>query len=83
MHPGLEKLIPNIPDLGQKKIIKPVSEGIEGEDVTKVVKPDEVIEKAKKAMQESGQAPLPATNNAETNNAANEQDDQPASDEQP
>lgn len=34
-HPGLERLIPNLPRLGQAQTVKPVSQGLtEGEDIT-------------------------------------------------
>lgn len=39
LHPGLEKLLPNLPGLGQKKPIEPVSRGMEGDDITRAVKP--------------------------------------------
>ncbi|HKK16028.1 MAG TPA: hypothetical protein VJ981_04930, partial [Gammaproteobacteria bacterium] len=45
LHPGLEKLLPNIPGLGQKKPVEPVSQGMEGEDITRVIKPSDVAKK--------------------------------------
>jgi len=34
LHPGLERLIPNLPGMGQSKPVKPVSQGLIGDDVT-------------------------------------------------
>lgn len=45
LHPGLEKLLPTIPGLGQKKPVKPVSQGMQGDDVTHVAKPSAMPEK--------------------------------------
>ena len=38
-HPGVEKLVPNLPGLGQSKTIKPISQGLIDDDVTVVEKP--------------------------------------------
>ena len=43
LHPGLERLIPNLPNMGQQKTIKPVSKGMKGDDITMMAKPDAVI----------------------------------------
>jgi phosphomannomutase/phosphoglucomutase len=40
-HPGMEKLIPHLPKMGQTKPIKPVSMGMEGSDITRIAKPAE------------------------------------------
>ncbi|MEE8321438.1 MAG: phosphomannomutase/phosphoglucomutase [Gammaproteobacteria bacterium] len=40
-HPGMEKLIPHLPKMGQVKTIRPVSAGMEGEDITKIARPAE------------------------------------------
>ena len=40
-HPGMEKLIPHLPKMGQSKPIKPVSMGMEGDDITRIVKSPE------------------------------------------
>ena len=44
-HPGLERLIPNLPKMGQSKVIKPVSKGMQGDDVTMIAKPDSAVKK--------------------------------------
>jgi len=37
VHPGMEKLVPNLPGLGQKRAIAPVSRGMSGDDITRMV----------------------------------------------
>jgi phosphomannomutase/phosphoglucomutase len=41
VHPGMEKLIPHLPKMGQTKPIVPVSMGMGGDDITKIAKPPE------------------------------------------
>lgn len=58
LHPGLEKLMPNIPGLGQKKPVEPVSQGMKGDDVTNVAKASDVT---KKIAEAAGKEPPPDT----------------------
>ena len=37
VHPGMEKLVPNLPGLGQKRAIAAVSKGMSGDDITRMV----------------------------------------------
>lgn len=41
-HPGMEKLVPNLPNLGQQASIQPVSEGMIGDDVTMIMNIEEL-----------------------------------------
>ena len=41
-HPGMESLVPNLPNLGQTRKINPVSEGMEGDDITRISVPEDV-----------------------------------------
>jgi phosphomannomutase/phosphoglucomutase len=36
VHPGMEKLVPNLPGMGQKRSITPVSKGMGGDDITRM-----------------------------------------------
>lgn len=36
-HPGMEKLVPNLPRMGQKAAIQPVSAGMVGDDITMIM----------------------------------------------
>jgi len=38
-HPGLEKLIPDLPGMGLTKPVKPLSQGLTGDDITMAQKP--------------------------------------------
>ena len=38
-HPGLERLIPGLPRLGQSQPVTPLSQGLNGEDITRIAKP--------------------------------------------
>ena len=57
LHPGLEKLLPNLPGMGQSKPVKPVSKGLDTEDATKVVKPEKVTTKPPGSVSKSGTKP--------------------------
>lgn len=47
-HPGMEQLVPNLPSLGQKRPLKPVSAGMTGDDITMMAhKPAAAPPKAK------------------------------------
>ncbi len=37
VHPGMEKLVPNLPGMGQKRAIAAVSKGMSGDDITRMV----------------------------------------------
>ena len=41
-HPGMERLVPNLPNYGQKQAIAPVSEGMVGDDVTMIMRKEDV-----------------------------------------
>ncbi len=70
LHPGLERLIPNLPGMGQTKPVKPVSQGLIGDDVTVLV--DKPITAAKTPVRAGtnkptqGKAPQPAVAQAQT-----------------
>ncbi len=36
VHPGMEKLVPNLPNLGQRRSVAPVSRGMSGDDITRM-----------------------------------------------
>ncbi len=55
-HPGMEALVPNLPDLGQARKINPVSEGMAGDDVTRISMPNEGVPAASTSEQESAPA---------------------------
>ncbi|MBI2993544.1 MAG: phosphomannomutase/phosphoglucomutase [Gammaproteobacteria bacterium] len=57
-HPGMEQLIPNLPRLGVKGPVKPVSKGLTGDDITMIAKRDQLQPGGKDpAGPEKGQAP--------------------------
>ena len=71
LHPGLEKLLPNLPGMGQSKPVKPVSRGLDVEDATRVMKPDAVsrpplktVTKSSKPIDKKDPASAPATEQA-------------------
>ena len=71
VHPGLEKLLPNLPGMGQRKPVKPVSQGLDVEDATKVIKPEAVAgtlvepeAKRPKPTEKKGSAPVPTADPA-------------------
>jgi phosphomannomutase/phosphoglucomutase len=37
VHPGMEKLVPDLPNLGQRGPITPVSRGMQGDDITRIM----------------------------------------------
>jgi len=43
-HPGMEKLFPDLPILGQQQSIEHVSEGMEGDDISAITKVDDLQE---------------------------------------
>lgn len=59
-HPGLEKLIPNLPKMGQKKEVKPVSQGMDGDDITHIASKNDISQKARAAV-DAGPPPAPDT----------------------
>ena len=64
LHPGLEKLLPNLPGMGQRKPVKPVSQGLDVEDATRVIKPEAVTKAPVKP--ETKQPSPPEMKNSET-----------------
>jgi phosphomannomutase/phosphoglucomutase len=61
-HPGMEQLVPNLPNFGLKRPVNPVSQGLQGDDITVIARKPEAPAaaapaKPKKAPAPSGDAP--------------------------
>jgi len=57
VHPGMEHLVPNLPKSGMKGPVMPVSQGMTGDDITMIVRKDDLKAGAKPPAKPAAKSP--------------------------